>query len=108
MNNFTERSIDIPPHIIAMAREVELYFKERNIDNWKLCGTQSRSGYWKPIDIAPRDWSDVIGYLPDGDTVCVVYYSCEDGGSDHWMDHYGNPVDPTYWMPLPKPPGVDL
>lgn len=64
---------------------------------------------WKLVKTAPKDWTDVILYVPDDDDgfgacgVCQGWYSMEDGGFDCWMTVSG-PVEPTHWQPLPAPP----
>lgn len=67
---------------------------------------------WMPIETAPRDWTDVILYVPDEDDcsgsrgVVKGWYSMRDGGFDCWMSYESNSgeVYPTHWQPLPFPP----
>lgn len=61
---------------------------------------------WQGIESAPRDWSEVIlfdqEYHPN---VTSGFYSCADGGRDHWVSSSGSDrLEPTHWMPLPPPP----
>jgi hypothetical protein len=66
---------------------------------------------WKPIETAPRDWTNIILFDPECEQpVFQGYYSMEDGGRDCWMEDRGNlsdQVSPTHWMPLPAPPKQD-
>ncbi len=65
---------------------------------------------WQPINTAPRDGRTVLVYLPAGagpptrqDVVAVFW----DPGSG-WATAYSGAcldAEPTYWMPLPDPPG---
>jgi len=68
---------------------------------------------WESIATAPKDWSDVIVYSPEGEDglswveakVAIAYFAPEDGGCNAWMS--GNnrlPIQPTHWMPLPEAP----
>ncbi len=56
---------------------------------------------WKPIGIAPRDGTRVLGFFPD----------LEDGYHDtRWVNRLGvwtsraYPNQPTHFRPLPEPP----
>ncbi len=57
---------------------------------------------WKPIGIAPRDGTRVLGFFPDH----------EDGLHDtNWSRHgvwasRAYPNQPTYWKSLPEPPAL--
>lgn len=62
---------------------------------------------WRPINTAPKDWSNVLLYVPDDDLnepVVEGYYSCEDGGSGCWTTAGNDTVIPTHWRPMPAPP----
>lgn len=67
---------------------------------------------WQTIDSAPKDWTDIILYLPDENDgtgsmgVVKGWYSMKDGGFDGWMSYEANSGQcyPTHWMPLPEPP----
>jgi len=67
---------------------------------------------WKPIESAPKDWTDVLLYVPDADEdqgskgVFKGWFSMEDGGFNCWMSYEANSgqIYPTHWMPLPEPP----
>jgi len=64
---------------------------------------------WQPINTAPRDGRTVLAYLPAlaglptrQDVVAI----CWAGG---WATAYSGAcldTEPTYWMPLPDPPGA--
>ena len=65
---------------------------------------------WKPITSAPRDGSTVLAYLPaqlDPDRrqdVVAIFWDAACG----WSTAYSGArldSEPTYWMPLPPPPG---
>lgn len=66
---------------------------------------------WLPIESAPRDWTDVLLYLPDEDDgtgsqgVVKGWFSMKDGGFDCWMSYESNSgqCHPTLWQPLPIP-----
>ena len=58
---------------------------------------------WEPIDTAPKDMSQVLGYL-DGH-VFVMWWFTYASGRACWETVDGeSEVDPTHWMPLPNPP----
>ena len=60
---------------------------------------------WQPIETAPRDWSDVLLYVPDLASdwrhVCEGYYDADEA---IWRSPVFLSVKPTHWMPLPEPP----
>lgn len=67
---------------------------------------------WQPIETAPRDGSDVIGFGNNfGDPTGAQGHH---HGIVHWDDHYSDFMDSgeswsrmsylTHWMPLPPPP----
>jgi len=83
---------------------------------------------WQPIDTAPRDGREVLGWGPNGIEIVLWEGRQEDGpdqpghdggwfgtyafpgrtreagfgGADHWIS--GPLGQPTHWMPLPTPP----
>jgi hypothetical protein len=64
---------------------------------------------WRPINTAPRDGRTILAYLPSNaglstrqDVVAIFW----DTG---WATAYSGAfldAEPTYWMPLPDPPGT--
>ena len=68
-------------------------------------------GPWQPITSAPRDGRTVLAYLPahaGSDTRQDVVAIFWDPGSGWATAYSGASLDaePTYWMPLPDPPGL--
>ena len=66
---------------------------------------------WMPIDTAPKDHAEVIIFVPGNAppvfTAMFVYdWSCSvEGRLAPQDDYFGDPhIEPTHWMPLPKPP----
>jgi len=71
-------------------------------------------GAWQPIETAPKTGGQEV-LLWDGDDVSVAYYSIVGwtgvaaGAVAFWEERRGSVpdaihVEPTHWMPLPKPP----
>jgi hypothetical protein len=64
---------------------------------------------WKPIHTAPRDGRTILAYLPANaglPTRQDVVAICWTAG---WTTAYSGAcldIEPTYWMPLPDPPGA--
>ena len=60
---------------------------------------------WQPIDTAPKDTAECVWghwYCWRSDTMYSDTMICVDG---QWTDsHSDEPIQPTYWMPLPAPP----
>ena len=55
---------------------------------------------WKPIETAPKDETEVIGY--HSGMVSIIWFT---DGEWCWQDNYLSLLgEPTHWMPLPKPP----
>jgi hypothetical protein len=67
---------------------------------------------WRDISTAPKDWTDILLYVPSEDDgtgsegVVKGWYSMKDGGFDCWMTYEASDgqIFPTHWIPLPKPP----
>lgn len=58
---------------------------------------------WKPIETAPKDGSEILGYVGSGYVGgAIVLHALNDGDTWHDWDAYA--WEPTHWMPLPKPP----
>jgi hypothetical protein len=64
---------------------------------------------WQPINTAPRDGRTILAYLPANaglPTRQDVVAICWAAG---WTTAYSGAcldIEPTYWMPLPAPPGA--
>jgi hypothetical protein len=66
---------------------------------------------WRPIETAPRDFSDVLLYCPDdglNNEVCEGHFRASDyDGDERWHASLGNDVlQPSKWRPLPGPPAM--
>lgn len=69
---------------------------------------------WQPIESAPKDGTDILGYFPDWKrpiaVTCWMDYKSLDHGvvtyhSQYWFTGIAmNKSNPTHWMPLPDPP----
>ncbi|MQX90270.1 hypothetical protein [Sinorhizobium meliloti] len=63
---------------------------------------------WQPIKTAPKDWTDVLLFVPNLDSdwrnVCEGYYDAE---NEVWENPMFGAVDPTRWQPLPAPPETE-
>jgi hypothetical protein len=68
---------------------------------------------WQPIETAPKDIVWASGATQYGVNILAgsVYssepYVCkwwQHGEASNWIGPGGWPVNPTHWMPLPKPP----
>jgi hypothetical protein len=55
---------------------------------------------WQPIETAPRDGTEVIGW--DGHSRVIMW--C--GSSGKWQSSEGR-EQPTLWLPLPTPPATE-
>lgn len=80
---------------------------------------------WQPIETAPKDGSEIIGYREDCGSL-IIRWTCpsefmtekeleniseRDAFEDDWFysdfvqgGRMSNDGNPTHWMPLPKPP----
>lgn len=82
---------------------------------------------WQPIETAPKDGTEILGYAPDGFEIGHLYRSREIGvmyfnaNSGDWETHASfmesspgtydtmycegpQTAKPTHWQPLPPPP----
>lgn len=57
---------------------------------------------WKPIETAPKDGTETLGYDAAEQKIFVMHYSKCSWARDG--DDYDLIVSPTHWMPLPDPP----
>jgi hypothetical protein len=58
---------------------------------------------WQPIETAPKDGRDVLGFWPDRAEghMAVAHY---DQDRDRFRSDTVEWRNPTHWMPLPAPP----
>ena len=62
-----------------------------------------KAGEWQPIETAPKDMTRVLGYVEE--YIVVMWWFTYSNGRSCWETVDGeSEVDPTHWMPLPKPP----
>lgn len=71
---------------------------------------------WQPIETAPRDGTEILGFRPDQGVFIFRWAETSDFDStdpgeewseDWWHDLWGwmeGDLQPTHWMPLPPPP----
>ena len=66
---------------------------------------------WQPIETAPKDGSSILVALKGGEVREAEWFVrwYNDPSKPGWMpanmdEEYGHYVEPTHWMPLPKPP----
>ena len=57
---------------------------------------------WQPIETAPRDGTEFLGFSYS-ESYHVVSYGYTHDGIDHWFNGDVH-IEITRWMPLPKPP----
>jgi hypothetical protein len=64
---------------------------------------------WRPIETAPKDWTDVLTYTPPENhrlgVICGVHVGCF--RTDLMVWHLSDDeweLAPTHWRPLPSPP----
>ena len=93
--------------------------------NSREAGDKVRStfGQWQPIETAPKNGDELIGFRPDQGVFVSRWATMEevidkDANGDPiddfdpdyetwWHDHWGwmeDELSPTHWMPLPPPP----
>ena len=68
-----------------------------------------RGEAWRPIEEAPKDWTDVLVFSPEHegfncDGVFSAFYDTDEAG---WSTHgpgHSIRLHPTHWQPLPTPP----
>lgn len=62
---------------------------------------------WQPIESAPKDGSSILAWpCYSGNGVSQVQWRDMKRTPGRWEHQWGRgvPVEPTHWMPLPKPP----
>ena len=58
---------------------------------------------WQPIETAPKNQTEVLGYM--GPKIFgLVWYFAPSSTTFGWLDANGKACRPTHWMPLPAPP----
>lgn len=66
---------------------------------------------WKPIETAPKDGTEILGWLKEGKWAVVSFkvtksychWNREFRDSENWWKDNVT-CTPTHWMPLPNPP----
>jgi len=60
---------------------------------------------WQPIETAPKDGAEILGWSSISSEAYVMWWSAPHGdwvwGINDLNDMF---CDPTHWMPLPEPP----
>lgn len=115
MSSSIEEQFDPPEwatreEVIKAARHYINYWKiearQRNAQ-W-LEAIKPKDSAWQPIETAPKDMTQVLGYVENGyveDSVVVMCWFTYANGRACWETVDGeSEVDPTHWMPLPNPP----
>jgi hypothetical protein len=66
---------------------------------------------WQPIETAPKNGTEILGWDEEQQEIVFVIWICIqqwDNPYDvfDWVEKgdWANPIKPTHWMPLPKPP----
>lgn len=64
---------------------------------------------WRPIETAPKDWTDILTYTPPENhrlgVICGIHVGCF--RTDLMVWHLSDDeweLSPTHWRPLPSPP----
>jgi hypothetical protein len=62
--------------------------------------------YWRPIETAPMDGTEILGWCGDYVDICymVDHYSYGEVWRTAKCEDFGGYETPTHWMPLPDPP----
>ncbi|WP_420013308.1 DUF551 domain-containing protein [Tateyamaria sp.] len=58
---------------------------------------------WKPMETAPRDGTEILGYVGEGYVGGAVVLRF-DLNTTSWLDWDDDAWEATHWMPLPSPP----
>ena len=66
---------------------------------------KSQQGGWMPIETAPKDGSEILGYLFEDYSPQPIYWA--EGALGWYSDVTCKYVSPTHWMPLPNLPEQD-
>ena len=85
-------------------KKEDLFEKEQELE-WKPKDTVPTK--WQPIETAPKDNTDILGWSKDTDIVQQVYWHIH---HKMWVVAFFEDctpsAPPTHWMPLPEPPKV--
>jgi hypothetical protein len=69
-----------------------------------------KAGEWQPIETAPNDGTEILTYNDISGIHQVSWsYGNRSGHweTERWLDRETNwVIDPTHWVPLPKPPAA--
>ena len=85
-------------------------FKDPNLDRYRAAlllasqaDTKPAGGEWLPIESAPRDGTEILGYwsLGHGSHGCTKFLKGEWVNPEDCDDEY---CAPDFWQPLPAPP----
>ena len=65
--------------------------------------------FWRTMDTAPKDSTEILAYKPDyGGLIYMVRWCQPEGQGGVWVQESGGPWRPetefTHWMPLPPFP----
>jgi hypothetical protein len=58
-----------------------------------------KPGAWQPIETAPKDATEILGYWNRSKVMAVVYW-----WHNAWLQDRWEMSPPTHWQPLPEPP----
>lgn len=63
---------------------------------------------WQPIETAPEDGTDVLVWTPYEERPVIATFDTDSGA---WREcetfsAWTPGAEPTFWMPLPEPPGA--
>lgn len=67
---------------------------------------------WQPIETAPKDCSDILGWAEGWSQVEMIYWdNINDSlAAPHWANSANGAwtdTPPTHWMPLPPTPSIE-
>ena len=73
--------------------------------------TDGSVNQWQPIETAPKDGTNILGYMRayNDDIIVVCHFEDEDGKNEYcpWLESEGElyaRYELTHWMSLPEPP----
>lgn len=64
---------------------------------------------WQPIETAPKDGTEVLGYWPRAVACSPDAYDVVRWHGGEWRDRFDDDSKfsaPSHWMPLPAPPAI--